>query len=416
MKAAKIGRNDRCPCGSGKKYKNCCLVRDGGVDPNLSPFERYSQLITSLKVKLEQHYDRQIRKLRKPLQEQFMRLAANPILPKEQEALLSDWLWFDMIDSEGVSFGGEYLQEHGSYMDEPLRDSLQALNASYLSMYEVVGMEADCLRVQDFLSGEETLVLLKEPLEMEIGDNRPLLLGRLVALPLGQVFSGIVLMLNNDDGQGDFVRRHIEYWRRLSGDNQLSVLLKRHAEILFGLFDRATHKSLLPLNDIRVMQIPEKIARLTVEIEKSASWGLAHETADLRWYDLLDRRGHARLGVHQDYVVSYTDILDDIVEGEKQWSELALPEDWEIVNSRLLFQPPAAELEKIWYIVIKEQETERWLQTPHLELDDKTPREVMDEPQGKERLLAVLDAFGAQTAENEYSRDLLNYMRLRIQP
>ena len=22
---AKIGRNDKCPCGSGKKYKNCCL-------------------------------------------------------------------------------------------------------------------------------------------------------------------------------------------------------------------------------------------------------------------------------------------------------------------------------------------------------------------------------------------------------
>ncbi|MCX5780400.1 MAG: MbcA/ParS/Xre antitoxin family protein, partial [Firmicutes bacterium] len=141
-----------------------------------------------------------------------------------------------------------------------------------------------------------------------------------------------------------------------------------------------------------------------------------HETADLRWYDLLDRRGHARLGVHQDYVVSYADILDDIAAVEKQWSELVAPEDWEIVNSRLLFQPPAAELEKIWYIVIKEQETERWLQTPHRELDDKTPREVMDEPQGQERLLAVLDAFGAQTAENEYSRDLLNYMRQRIQP
>ena len=22
--AAKVGRNDPCPCGSGKKYKNCC--------------------------------------------------------------------------------------------------------------------------------------------------------------------------------------------------------------------------------------------------------------------------------------------------------------------------------------------------------------------------------------------------------
>jgi hypothetical protein len=25
--AAKPGRNDRCPCGSGKKYKNCCAEK-----------------------------------------------------------------------------------------------------------------------------------------------------------------------------------------------------------------------------------------------------------------------------------------------------------------------------------------------------------------------------------------------------
>ena len=25
---AKPGRNDRCPCGSGKKYKQCCLAKD----------------------------------------------------------------------------------------------------------------------------------------------------------------------------------------------------------------------------------------------------------------------------------------------------------------------------------------------------------------------------------------------------
>ena len=27
---AKVGRNDPCPCGSGKKYKNCCLRKDEG--------------------------------------------------------------------------------------------------------------------------------------------------------------------------------------------------------------------------------------------------------------------------------------------------------------------------------------------------------------------------------------------------
>ena len=25
---AKIGRNDPCPCGSGKKYKKCCMASD----------------------------------------------------------------------------------------------------------------------------------------------------------------------------------------------------------------------------------------------------------------------------------------------------------------------------------------------------------------------------------------------------
>ena len=30
----KIGRNDPCPCGSGKKYKHCCLGRSNETDRN----------------------------------------------------------------------------------------------------------------------------------------------------------------------------------------------------------------------------------------------------------------------------------------------------------------------------------------------------------------------------------------------
>ena len=29
---ARPGRNDRCPCGSGKKYKACCLPRDEAAE------------------------------------------------------------------------------------------------------------------------------------------------------------------------------------------------------------------------------------------------------------------------------------------------------------------------------------------------------------------------------------------------
>jgi len=31
VKAAKVGRNDSCPCGSGKKFKRCCLAESGGT-------------------------------------------------------------------------------------------------------------------------------------------------------------------------------------------------------------------------------------------------------------------------------------------------------------------------------------------------------------------------------------------------
>ena len=34
---AKIGRNEKCPCQSGKKYKHCCGLNARAAAPQLSP-------------------------------------------------------------------------------------------------------------------------------------------------------------------------------------------------------------------------------------------------------------------------------------------------------------------------------------------------------------------------------------------
>lgn len=39
----KIGRNDSCPCGSGKKYKKCCLNRPQNISETRSDF--YADII-----------------------------------------------------------------------------------------------------------------------------------------------------------------------------------------------------------------------------------------------------------------------------------------------------------------------------------------------------------------------------------
>ena len=32
ISTSRPGRNERCPCGSGKKYKQCCLAKDAAAD------------------------------------------------------------------------------------------------------------------------------------------------------------------------------------------------------------------------------------------------------------------------------------------------------------------------------------------------------------------------------------------------
>jgi len=414
MKNSKIGRNDPCPCGSGKKYKTCCLGLEGLVDRNEKPFMRYSQLISTIKVKLDQQYKSQIKKMRKSLQERFLRLSTTNYLPQEQESILSDWLWFDMTDSEGMTFGSEYLAQNGAYIEEPLRNCLQSLNSSYLSLYQPIGMNGDSLLVKDFITGEDSLIMLKEPLDAEISEDKPLLLGRLVALPLGNVFSGMVLMMKNEDGQGEYISQHINYLRELKNEEDITVSLKNYGEILFGLYDRANRKALLPLNDIRVLFTEEDSPDLITTLEDSEVFSLVHETDGIRWYDLQNSSGNARLGIHSSYLVSYADIVGDVIRMKNWLSNLIPQRNWQIVNSLLLFQPPAPELDHIWYTVIKDQETERWLHTQHRELDEKTPLEILEEENGRERLYVMLDSFASQASGNEYSGDLINYMRSRI--
>lgn len=43
MSKIKIGRNDRCSCGSGKKYKNCCMIKEQTRIFVKSEIDRYSQ-------------------------------------------------------------------------------------------------------------------------------------------------------------------------------------------------------------------------------------------------------------------------------------------------------------------------------------------------------------------------------------
>jgi tetratricopeptide (TPR) repeat protein len=57
-----IGRNEPCPCGSGKKYKKCCLERDEALErqnrPAIMPAGREDDFIAELLPKVDEAVDR----------------------------------------------------------------------------------------------------------------------------------------------------------------------------------------------------------------------------------------------------------------------------------------------------------------------------------------------------------------------
>ena len=57
-----IGRNEPCPCGSGKKYKKCCLERDEALErqnrPAVMPAGGEDDFIAELLPKVDEAVDR----------------------------------------------------------------------------------------------------------------------------------------------------------------------------------------------------------------------------------------------------------------------------------------------------------------------------------------------------------------------
>jgi tetratricopeptide (TPR) repeat protein len=58
---SKPGRNDPCPCGSGKKYKKCCLPREEAARPAAAPPEK--PFIAELRPDLDEAVDRALHRL-----------------------------------------------------------------------------------------------------------------------------------------------------------------------------------------------------------------------------------------------------------------------------------------------------------------------------------------------------------------
>jgi hypothetical protein len=150
----KIGRNEPCPCGSGRKYKKCCLTT-GGVVPYTAG-DRDAALQRLLRTIHPDDIDDARDKLwgkHLPLRDQWN----DPVRFEMVENALQFWLFFDELDG-GLTLADETLED-----DRDIRPGermyLEMGRANAMRLYEVIGVEPGAsLTLRDVLHGGEIRV------------------------------------------------------------------------------------------------------------------------------------------------------------------------------------------------------------------------------------------------------------------
>jgi hypothetical protein len=144
---ARVGRNDPCPCGSGKKYKKCHLAEDeaarpaqAGPHPGHALDERMVREVVGYALtrfgERAMNFERDFEDVDEALQ------LAMPWLAYQQRIrgrTAADW----------------YLEQHARRLSRTERAWLEAQRAAWLSVWEVTGVEpGGSIELRDLLTGE----------------------------------------------------------------------------------------------------------------------------------------------------------------------------------------------------------------------------------------------------------------------
>jgi len=135
----KIGRNDPCPCGSGKKYKNCCMKKDVATDSlwrNLR--EINDKLVNRLWDHLYTFYQDNI--IIEAWSEFMLNEVEDPDPEISHEQAFLPWLFYSYLpDEEDLLVEGKDLE---NYEDFTIAESYLAVHESELSDLEIKFIEA----------------------------------------------------------------------------------------------------------------------------------------------------------------------------------------------------------------------------------------------------------------------------------
>jgi hypothetical protein len=148
----KIGRNDPCPCGSGKKYKKCCMLHNATTSTELH-YRRLSEIYSTIFESLVMHAQHVLGiDGGKPALSEYFFLDPGTELEEEiherQIGLYWPWMIFNWQpklnisgQERGLTIAELYSEEKGHLLGDLDRKLIDAVNRRPYTFYEVLSVE-----------------------------------------------------------------------------------------------------------------------------------------------------------------------------------------------------------------------------------------------------------------------------------
>lgn len=200
----KLGRNDLCSCGSGKKYKKCCAANQ--IDNNVTDLSW--QILRQTEGRLVDHH--LMSYVTKILPDIILKTAVEDLLPKALPDSIDDahfftqftvpWVLFNWVSElddfgvndfdENLSIAMNYLHTHADELNSAEKRFIRAMNETYYSFYSVLEVTFEkSILVKDILLG--TTHLIKERQGTHFLTKGDAVFSRILTLENQSIFVGM---------------------------------------------------------------------------------------------------------------------------------------------------------------------------------------------------------------------------------
>ncbi|QKS70467.1 SEC-C domain-containing protein [Paenalkalicoccus suaedae] len=271
---ATLKRNDPCPCGSGKKYKKCCLKKlEVKSKFDLKDTRDFNELIPKI-FDFSKQYDETIKPAYEEKTDVFERLPVADARAFSQ--LYFHWILFNRpVEQNGETVLARFLQENRKEYSAPFQEFLAAWDDLAPRIFYVPHSDAEYLALRDELSGKAQTIE-KTPVSQAI-ESGQYLVGYLYATPAGPALGNDAISL-----PPKLAEAFIAEWHALTAESDDTQ------SFLTDYFGHALHLlSLLVMNgtELERAEHDEAILALVREKQEQAFLPLA-----LQWRSFVAKK------------------------------------------------------------------------------------------------------------------------------